>query len=250
VKPTRQQESGVCGAVARRAAPGGAGARGCLIKLLLVEDSAKLSQFLVRAFREEGYVVDQCTSGADGLAQAASGVYDVIVLDWMLPDLDGIAVCRELRRRGTATPVLMLTARGETRERVLGLDAGADDYLVKPFELEELLARVRALVRRAGALTRLRCGALELDPSARRVTLNGRLVNLTTREYALLLYLVRKPDRPVSRTELLSQVWQTHFDPSSNILEVHVSRLRDKLGDAAWMIETVRGIGYRMRSQA
>lgn len=194
-------------------------------------------------------MVDLCKSGTDGLAQAKLGVYDVIVLDWMLPDLDGIAVCRELRAAGDTTPILMLTARGELRERVLGLDAGADDYLVKPFELDELLARVRALVRRRGALTKVRCGPLEVDIQTRRVTLHGTTVSLTTREYALLLHLVRNAGRAVSRSELLSQVWETNFDPSSNILEVHVSRLRDKLGNEAWMIETVRGIGYRIRSQ-
>lgn len=221
----------------------------CAIKLLLVEDSAKLAQFLVRAFQEEGYIVDRCARGADALEQAELGVYDLIVLDWMLPDLDGISICREVRRRGDTTPILILTARGETRERVLGLDAGADDYVVKPFELEELLARVRALARRRGALTRLRCGPLEVDTSTRRVAVDGRALTMTAREYALLLYLVRKPDRAVPRTELLRQVWEANFDPASNLLEVHVSRLRDKLGTAAWMIETVRGIGYRLRSQ-
>jgi DNA-binding response OmpR family regulator len=216
------------------------------VKVLVVEDDAKLSRFLVRALSEEGLTVDACARGGDAVTQASSGIYDLLVLDWMLPDTDGLAVCRALRQAGLTTPILMLTARGELRERVLGLETGADDYMVKPFEIEELLARVRALLRRASGFTRLAVGTLEIDRMARTVRLDGAMLELTAREYALLLDLMHHAERVVTRTELLARVWGTSFDTGSNIVEVHVSRLRDKLGERAWMIETVRGAGYRL----
>jgi DNA-binding response OmpR family regulator len=219
------------------------------VKILLVEDDKKLARFLARVLLEEGYTVDTCARGTDALAQASAGVYDLVVLDWMLPELDGLAVCRELRHAGVTVPILMLTARGETPERVLGLNAGADDYVVKPFEVEELLARARALLRRAAGHTRLRLGALEIDRQGHRVLAHGAPVDLTAKEYALLLYLSHRAERVVPRSELLSKVWETCFDPGSNLVEVHVSRLRDKLGDLAWMVETVRGVGYRLRAE-
>lgn len=219
------------------------------MKILIVEDDAKLSRFLARVVAEEGYTPDTCASGADAVAQARTGLYELIVLDWMLPDLDGLAVCRELRRAGLTTPILMLTARGELRERVLGLETGADDYLVKPFEIEELLARIRALLRRSSGFSRIVCGDLEVDRMSRRALLRGAALDLTTREYALLLHLVLRAERVVPKSELLSHVWEMKFDPGSNLVEVHVSRLRDKLGEHAWMIETVRGVGYRLRTQ-
>lgn len=219
------------------------------MKVLVVEDDAKVARFLGRVLREEGYAVDACATGEDAVKQASMGAYDVIILDWMLPDLDGLSVCRELRRAGLTTPILMLTARGEVGERVLGLEAGADDYLVKPFEIEELLARARALIRRASGFTRLRCSDLEIDRVGRRALLCGEPLDLTGREYALLLHLAHRQDRVATRSELLSQVWETSFDPGSNLVEVHISRLRDKLGHHAWMIETVRGSGYRLRSR-
>jgi DNA-binding response OmpR family regulator len=143
----------------------------------------------------------------------------------------------------------MLTARGEVRERVLGLEAGADDYMGKPFEVDEFVARVRALLRRASGFALLRCGDLQIDPVARQAKLSGVALSLTSRECALLLHLMHRSDRTVKRSELLAHVWGMHFDPGSNLVEVHVSRLRDKLGDRAWMIETVRGVGYRLRGQ-
>ena len=216
------------------------------MKVLVVEDDAKLSRFLVRVLVEEGYAADSCGTGADALAQASTGIYDLLVLDWMLPDIDGLSVCRRLRQEGMLTPILMLTARGEVRERVLGLETGADDFLVKPFEIEELVARVRALLRRAGGFAKVRVGDLELDRVGRDVRLSGKSLDLTSREYALLLDLVHHASKVVTRTELLARVWGTTFDPGSNIVEVHISRLRDKLGDHAWMIETVRGAGYRL----
>ncbi len=216
------------------------------MKVLLVEDDAKLARFIGRVLLDEGFVVDTCGNGKEALTQARTGIYDVIVLDWMLPELDGISVCRSLRQNGLSTPILMLTARAELAERILGLDTGADDYLVKPFEVEEFVARVRALIRRASGHSRLGLGPLEIDRVARRVTLAGRSLDLTTREYALLVDLLHHAEQVVTRADLLSRVWSLAFDPSSNLVEVHVSRLREKLGEHASMIETVRGSGYRL----
>jgi DNA-binding response OmpR family regulator len=157
------------------------------MKLLVVEDDVKVSRFLVRVLHEEGYVTDACATGQHGVEQGRAGGYDLILLDWMLPDLDGLSVCRELRGLGVATPILMLTARGETSERVLGLEAGADDYVVKPFEIEELVARVRALLRRSAGFACFRCGDIEIDRLGHRASLVGRPLDLTAREYALLL---------------------------------------------------------------
>lgn len=220
------------------------------MKILVVEDDKRLSRFVARVLTEEGFTVDSCASGADASRQATAVRYDLIVLDWMLPDQDGLSVCRELRQRGADVPILMLTARGEVREKVLGLEAGADDYMVKPFDVEELVARVNALLRRASGHARLRCGPIEIDRVTRQVRCHGLPVELTTREYALLLHLAYHAGKVVTRSELLSRVWETHFDPSSNFVDVHVSRLRDKLGDAADMLETVRGMGYRLRGGA
>jgi DNA-binding response OmpR family regulator len=163
----------------------------------------------------------------------------------MLPGMDGVAVCRALRDRGVRTPVLMLTARAEVGERIVGLDAGADDYLTKPFDLGELLARVRALGRRAGSPAVLRLGPLSIEVATRKVTVDGKVIEPTARELALLSYLVQHAGRAVSRSELLQKVWNTSFDPGSNVVEVHVRNLRDKLGEHGKLIETVRGIGYK-----
>ncbi len=217
------------------------------MKVLIVEDDEKVARFIARVLGEEGFITDLCVSGADAVRQANAVAYDVVLLDWMLPDLDGLAVCRELRRGGTVTPIIMLTARGEVRERVLGLEAGADDYVVKPFEIDELLARIQAVLRRTHGFGRMQLGALEIDRLQRRVILGGRTLDLTAREYMLLLCLAHQADRVVARSELLSQVWATQFDPGSNLVDVHISRLRDKLGEHAWMIDTVRGKGYRLR---
>jgi DNA-binding response OmpR family regulator len=219
------------------------------MKVLILEDDRKLAGFLARVLCEEGLAVDLCGRGVDAIAQAEGGLYDLIVLDWMVPDTDGLAVCRELRRAGATAPVMMLTARGETRERVLGLEAGADDYMVKPFEVDEFVARVRALLRRASGVVALRCGDLEIETTARQAKLAGVVLTLTNREYALLLHLLHRADRIVKRSDLLAHVWGTRFDPGSNLVEVHVSRLRDKLGERAWMVETVRGVGYRLRRE-
>jgi two-component system OmpR family response regulator len=215
------------------------------MKLLVVEDNPKVARFLMRALSEEGYVVDQVGDGLRALDQIESVAYDAVILDWMLPGMDGLAVCRTVRDRGIKIPILMLTARGEVGEKVLGLDAGADDYLAKPFDLGELLARVRALGRRTIGTSTLRLAQLVIDPFARKATVEGRVIELTSREFALITYLVQHAGRSVSRTELLQKVWSTSFDPSSNVVEVHIKNLRDKLGSAGAMIETVRGVGYR-----
>lgn len=222
---------------------------GPAMKVLIVEDDAKLARFLAKILTEEGYVADVCRSGADAVLQARSGIYDLIILDWMLPDLDGLSVCREIRKGGMTVPVLMLTARGELKERVLGLESGADDYVVKPFEVEELLARVRALSRRSAGFATLQFEELTIDRLNHSVLLGGKPLDLTGREYALLLHFAFRPDRVVTRSELLTQVWDMAHDPGTNVVEVHISRLREKLGSHAWLIETVRGSGYRLRTK-
>lgn len=220
------------------------------MKVLVVEDDAKLARFLTRVLVEEGFEVESVASGALGASEAQKGGYGLVVLDWMLPDKDGLAVCEELRRAGVSSPILMLTGRGETRDRVQGLDAGADDYMVKPFEVEEFVARVRALLRRAApaAEARLRRGPLEIDRMGQKVTAGGVGIALTSREFALLVHLAQHTDRVVTRAEILAEVWGTKFDPGTNIVEVHVSRLRDKLGEHSWMVETARGVGYRLKT--
>ena len=217
------------------------------MKILVVEDNKKLALFLKRALLEEGYVVDLSASGSTALRQAQAIPYDLIVLDWMLPDMDGLAMCRELRALGSSSMVLMLTARAELSERVAGLDAGADDYVTKPFDLGELLARVRALARRGlgGDLT-IRIGPLVVDRGERRVLLEGKRMSLTPREFSLMAHLAREAGRAVPRTELLNKVWETTFDTGSNVVEAHVKNLREKLGEHGSMIQTVRGVGYRL----
>ncbi|HTU57551.1 MAG TPA: response regulator transcription factor [Polyangiales bacterium] len=217
------------------------------MKLLVIEDSAKLRSFLKRALEEEGHIVDTAANGDEGLSQAERIQYDALIVDWMLPGSDGLSLVRQLRARGAAIPVLMLTARGEVGERIAGLDAGADDYLTKPFDLGELLARVRALGRRvASGDATSRVGALVVDRAERRASVNGRRLELTPREFTLLAYLAREAGRVVPRTELLTKVWETPFDPGSNVIEAHIKNLREKLGAESGMIETVRGVGYRL----
>jgi DNA-binding response OmpR family regulator len=217
------------------------------VKILVIEDDRKLARFLQKVLSEEGYTVDLCTSGADAVTQVRTGIYNLVLLDWMLPEVDGLEVCRQVRRVGSTVPILMLTARGDLSERVLGLNAGADDYLLKPFEVEEFIARVNALLRRSTGLLLLTLGPLVIDRNARNARLESRVLDLTTREFALLLHLAHRAGQVVTRSELLSQVWSTQFDPESNVVDVHVSRLRDKLGQYARMIETVRGRGYSLK---
>jgi two-component system, OmpR family, response regulator len=217
------------------------------MKILVVEDNRKLARFLHRALSEEGHVADVVGDGAIALEQVGMVEYDLVILDWMLPEMDGLSVCRTLRARGVQVPIMMLTARSDVSERVMGLDAGADDYLPKPFDLGELLARVRALRRRAetGGVV-LRVGPLVIHRARRRARLEGRELALTPREFAVLAYLVAEQGRIVARSELVSKLWDVSSDPGSNVVEVHVRNLREKLGKWSSLIETVRGAGYRV----
>jgi DNA-binding response OmpR family regulator len=217
------------------------------VKILVVEDNPKVARFLLRALAEEGFVVDGVSDGQTAVRQAHQVHYDLMILDWMLPGFDGLSVCRALRTAGSRLPILMLTARAEVQERIIGLDAGADDYLPKPFDLGEFMARVRALGRRGAQIEEtLRIGALRIDRREQRVTLDGRVLDLTRREFKLLAYLGREAGRAVPRTELLARVWEISSDPGSNVVDVHVRNLREKFAEHAHMIETLRGVGYRL----
>lgn len=218
------------------------------MNVLVVEDDVSLANLLERVFAEEGYVVSVSASLASADAALATAPFDLVVLDWMLPDGEGLALCARLQGRKPPLGVVMLTARGEVHDRVTGLRVGADDYVKKPFEIDELLARVEAVCRRVNQGWISRVGALEVDRRSQLVQTDGRRLNLTGREYALLVRLADCPDECVSRAQLLADVWNMSFDPGSGVLDVHLSRLREKLGDLAWMIETVRGQGLKLRT--
>jgi DNA-binding response OmpR family regulator len=220
------------------------------MRILLVEDERKVASFVARALRENAYAVDSAGTGEDGLRLALENPYDAILLDVRLPGMNGIELCRKLRQAEIQSPILMLTARSLVEQRVEGLDAGADDYLTKPFALAELQARVRALVRRGfrRGEAKLRCGDLELDRHRRSVTRGSARVPLTSKEFALLeLLLLRSPDS-VTRSEIIEHVWDSHFDSDTNLVEVYINRLRQKIdqGHGAKLVHTLRGIGYRM----
>ncbi|MBL8922382.1 MAG: response regulator transcription factor [Myxococcaceae bacterium] len=221
------------------------------MKLLLVEDEAQMARLLQRGLTEEGHQVDVCARGEDALRQAADVTYDVILLDWSLPDVDGVSVLRRWRETGLSTPVLMLTARGSTGEKVTGLRAGADDYLVKPFDFEELLARLEALARRgAGAAGAPQVGSVSIDLKRRALVRGDREAELTAREYALATELWTHAGDVLSRSRLLSSVWGSDFDGLPNVVDVYVGYLRAKLTDLGAddvEIAAVRGIGYRLR---
>jgi DNA-binding response OmpR family regulator len=219
------------------------------VKVIVVEDALKVARFLARVLHEEGFSVDIVTKGLTALHQITKGSYDLAVLDWTLPDLDGLSICRELRTAGNSIPVMMLTARGQVSDRVLGLESGADDYLVKPFEVDEFVARVNALIRRSKGMQTLVFGDLEINRAEHCAMLAGMTLDLTVREYTLLMHLAHHAGRIVTRTDLLAQVWETGFDSGSNVVDVQISRLRDKLGTHSFMIETVRGFGYRLRAE-
>ena len=216
------------------------------MRVLVAEDEARLSEQLVRALAEAGYAVDAAADGERAEFLGQTEHYDAVILDLGLPKIDGLTVLRRWREAGLGVPVLVLTARGSWHEKVQGIDGGADDYVAKPFRMEEVLARLRALIRRAsGQVTpELRCGALVLDPRAARVTVNGAPVKITSHEFRVLSYLMHHRGRVVSQTELTEHIYAQHFDRESNTVEVFIARLRRKLG--ASFIETVRGLGYRI----
>ncbi|HEY6432232.1 MAG TPA: response regulator transcription factor [Acetobacteraceae bacterium] len=223
------------------------------MKLLVIEDDAETSAYVARGLREQGHTVDVAESGQDGLFLATAAEHDVLIVDRMLPGLDGIGLVQALRSTGVRAPILFLTALGGVGDRVRGLDAGGDDYLVKPFAFAELLARVNALARRPplnDSPTQLCAGDLAMDLLKRTVTRAGRPVDLQPREFQLLEHLLRNKDRVVTRTMLLEAVWDFHFDPRTNIVETHISRLRSKIsgGDGTELIHTLRGSGYVLRS--
>jgi two-component system OmpR family response regulator len=224
------------------------------MRVLVVEDSPKMASLLRRGLTEEGYAVDVVANGVDGVWLATEESFDAIVLDVVLPDIDGFEVCRRLRRANRWAPLLMLTARDDVSDRVRGLDAGADDYLTKPFAFEELFARVRSLVRR-GPHERspvLENGDLALDPAEHSVLRGGEPVHLTPKEFALLQYLMQHPGEALTRARLLEHVWDFAFDGDPNIVDVYVGYLREKIdrpfGRAS--VETVRGVGYRLRNES
>jgi two-component system OmpR family response regulator len=223
-------------------------------KILLIEDDRTTADFIANGLAEEGFVVDRAENGRDGLFLATDGTHKCIILDRMLPGLDGMAVLTALRGAGIATPVIILSALGSPEDRIKGLTSGSDDYLVKPFAFAELLARIRLVMRRAVGVaapeTVLRCDDLEMDLLARRVQRGGRAIDLQPREFRLLEFLLRHVDQVVTRTILLEGVWDYHFDPGTNVIDVHLSRLRKKIdeGEAKPLLHTVRGAGYRIGS--
>ena len=222
------------------------------MKALLVEDDVRIAEFILRGLKEAGFNADHAADGEAGLRLATSTHYDVAIVDLMLPELDGLSLIQEMRRRHIPTPVLILSAKHTVDDRVTGLEAGGDDYLVKPFAFTELLARVQALIRRATAApasTFLTVGDLSLELRSRKAVRNGREIELRAREFALLEFLMRNAGRVVSKTMILSQVWDYNFDPRTNVVDVLVHRLREKVdkGFPQKMIHTVRGIGYVLK---
>jgi DNA-binding response OmpR family regulator len=224
------------------------------MRILVVEDEPTAANVLAKGLREHAYAVDIATDGDAALEQIADTDYDLVILDILLPRINGLDLCRQLRADETAVPVLMLTARGGLDQRVEGLDAGADDYLSKPYHFPELLARVRALLRRGPAFERaeLSVDDLVVDTRARSVSRGGSSIQLTTKEYALLEYLTRRRSQVVTRTEIAEHVWDDSFDPMSNLIEVYIQRLRRKIDDgrAVKLIHTRRGAGYTLSAEA
>ncbi|MGB9771554.1 MAG: response regulator transcription factor [Candidatus Kapaibacteriota bacterium] len=222
------------------------------MRILVVEDEKKLANFIKHGLEEEKYIVEIANDGRKGLELAMNNHYDAILLDVMLPGIDGFTILRELRNAGIAVPIMMLTARGATEDRVMGLDLGADDYLPKPFSFEELAARLRSILRRSSPekSTKLQCGDLILDTITHFAYRGGKEIELTTKEYALLEYLMRNKNRIVSRSSILQHVWKHSFDPESNIIDVYIKRLREKIEfdpSLPQLIQSIRGVGYRIR---
>ena len=224
------------------------------MRILLVEDDKRIARFLAKGLREHAFAVDVTNDGDDAVYKSSINDYDAVILDVMIPGRDGFQVCRELRAAGSSVPIIMLTARDALQDRVDGLDSGADDYLTKPFEVAELLARLRALLRRPHVIrpAAIRVADLLLDTRAQRATRGGRDLGLTTKEYALLEYLAREQGRIVSRGEIAEHVWDESFDPLTNLIDVHINRLRRKVdnGFSTRLIHTRRGAGYMLASLA
>jgi two-component system, OmpR family, copper resistance phosphate regulon response regulator CusR len=222
------------------------------MRLLLVEDDPHIARLVAKGLREQAYAVDVATTGEDALYQADINTYDLILLDVMIPEPNGFQVCRKIRASGKRMPILMLTARDAVDDRITGLDHGADDYLTKPFEFRELLARLRALLRRSGELRppRIAVGDMVLDTAAQSVSRGGRAIPLTAKEYALLEFLARNAGRVVGRAEIAEHVWDETFDPFSNLIEVYVNRVRRKIdaGSRKPLLQTRRGAGYVLGS--
>jgi two-component system OmpR family response regulator len=224
------------------------------VKILLVEDDTEVAKFICTSLQQVGYVVDECHSGKQGLLQATTETYDAIILDRMLPELDGISLLKTLRATGSRVPVILLSAMADVTHRVEGLQAGADDYLTKPFAFSELHARLEVMLRRSsneqGEQTVLRCDDLSLNLLTQEAKRAQIVINLQPREYRLLEYLLRHQDRVVTRTMLLESVWDYHFDPQTNVIDVHISRLRNKVDKpfSHTLIHTIRGRGYVVRS--
>ena len=223
------------------------------MRLLVVEDEKKVAGFVKKGLEEEGFAVDVASDGETGLHMALDGVHDLVVLDIHLPKMNGLNVLKELRRKGTATPVLLLTVRATIEDKVLGLDSGADDYLTKPFAFEELVARVRALLRRRADVKqpRLQVADLVLDPVRRTVFRGEEKIELTQKEFALLDYFMRNPGRILTRTMIAEHVWDYDFDPATNVIDVYVNYLRKKIdsGREKRLIHTVRGVGYVLEEE-
>jgi len=220
--------------------------------LLLIEDDAEAARFLAKGLRESGYVVDIASDGREGLFRSTEGSYDLIIADRQLPHFDGLSIVAMLRRNGRRTPVLILSALGSVDDRIEGLRAGGDDYLAKPFAFGELMARIEALLRRGSqpeATTRLRIADLELDLLGRKVVRSGKAIDVTSKEFQLLEFLARRAGQVVTRTMLLEAVWDLHFDPQTNVIDVHISRLRAAIdkGFERPLLHTVRGAGYVLR---
>lgn len=226
------------------------------MRVLVIEDEVKIAQALARALRSQGYAVDAVHDSDEGFAMASTEPYDILIIDRLLPGGigDGVTLIRQLRAEQVATPALLLTALGSTEQKTEGLDAGADDYMTKPFAIDELLARVRALLRRptVNQATVLRASNLTLDPTQREVHFNDDLINLTVKEFALLEYLMRNPDRPVSKEQIIAHVWDYDADVLPNTVEVYIKYLRDKIDTPyhTHFIVTVRGVGYKFNSES
>ena len=220
-------------------------------RILVVEDDGDTADYVTKGLREAGYTVELVMDGRDGLYMASSSAFDAVVMDRMLPGMDGLSVLKALRAGGVETPILILSALAQLDERVVGLKAGADDYLTKPFGFSELQARIENLMRRRGSKvveTALRCADLQMDLLSRKVTRSGKTLDLLPREFKLLEYFLRNKDRVVTRTMLLEQVWDYRFDPHTSIIDTHISRLRKKLdeGFERPLLHTLRGVGYRL----